>query len=147
MKPRGTALAIAITCVFLVAAVGALLVRSGTARVQARRADAQREEALRRAESALALARVALESGRLQPGGQLAWGDLVIQCKGLKDGVLLSTEVEMPVAAGVTPASLRRFLHVHWTMQLADQIWRRSAWCVDSETRSVQSSAPQAATK
>jgi len=144
MRPRGTALAIAIVCVLLVAGVAALLARSGAARVQARRADVQREAALRRAETALTVARTAVEQSRLKPGGQIEAEGLTVQCAAAEGGLLLTAKAEAPVAPGVTPSTLKRVLRVTWTLKGAGTTWRRTGWSTAHETRNEQPAVKKA---
>ena len=141
MRPRGTALGIAIVCVLLVAGVGTLLVRSYAARVQSRRADVKREAALRHAEAALVVARTAVEQDRLKPGAQMQAEGLTVQCEGLNEGVTLTTTCEAPLTSGVTPSTLQRLLHVTWKLEKKGKQWRLTGWSTARETRNMQPSA------
>jgi len=107
----------------------------------------QREAALRRAEAALAVARAAVEGGRLKPGGQLETEGLTVQCSARKEGCTLTTTCEAPVAPGVTPSSLRRLLRVSWGLQGAGTRWRLSDWSTAYETRTVRPSGTKAGSK
>lgn len=133
---RGTVLMVAIVCLLLVATVVALLARSGTARIQARRASVEREAALRRAESALELARLAVESGRLKPGGNVQAGGLTVSCASAENAIALTADAEAPLPPGVTSSSLRRILKVTWT--LTAQGRQLNAWQTDYETLNTQ---------
>jgi Tfp pilus assembly protein PilX len=131
---RGTALIIAIVCLFLVTTVAALLARSGASRVQARRADVEREAALRHAESALEVARLSVERGLLKPGEKMRAEGLTVACAVAPGGFELATAVEAPLPPGVTSSSLQRLLRVRQTVRKQDNGSTPSDWQVTQET-------------
>jgi hypothetical protein len=135
MRPRGSVLAIAIVCVFLVAGVATLLARSAAVRTQARRADVEREATLRKAEAAFEVARLAVERGRLKAGETIETEGTSVACATVPGGIALTATAEMPETSS---SSLKRRLHLRRTLIPSGSATQATAWEMDWETVVLQ---------